>query len=270
VEKRRIDELPPVARTLIIPLAARARETTRPDALLHDPKAVELMDHFNVDLSRLPEQDDMEQAAIMLRARHFDRIACDFLQRHTDGMIVELGCGLDTRFDRLDEGNLVWIGLDIPEVIELRCDLIPATPRCSLIAASVVDPGWLEVVQEHERPVIFLAEGIFPYIDAVDVHSIILTLCSQFPGAELVFDALSPFSIWVHQRRHHQLTEMNIHLGWGLRSAKEFTAWDDRIHVLSEWHYFEDKEPRIGWYNLARFIRILAHMNWVLHCRLGD
>ncbi len=35
-------ELTPVARTLLIPLAFRAAETQRPDAILHDEQAVAL------------------------------------------------------------------------------------------------------------------------------------------------------------------------------------------------------------------------------------
>ncbi len=267
--KLKIDDLPPVAQTLVIPLSARARESTRPDCLLSDPKAVELMGCFDIHPAALPEQGEVEQACILLRARHFDRAARDFLRRHPEGMLVDLGCGLDTRFYRLDDGKLLWVGLDLPEVIHLRRGLLPETPRSPLLAASAFDLDWLEVVRAYKRPVIFLAEGLFPYFTGDQVKTLLLALIVNFTGAELVFDALSPFSVWAHQKAYHQLDTLGIHLGWGLRSSGELMAWDRRIRVLEEWHYFEDKEPRIGWYNLMQYFPFLARMNWVLHCRLG-
>ncbi len=265
----KMDELPPVAKTLVIPLAARAHESGRPDALLRDPDAVELLARFDLDPATLPEQGAVEQACILLRARHFDRAARDFLRRFPNGMVVDLGCGLDTRFERLDDRRLVWIGLDLPEVIELRHRLLPEKVGCRLIPASILDSDWMDIVRDYARPVIFLAEGLLPYFERGQVKALFLALAGCFPGAELVFDALSPFSVWAHQRMYRQLEKMDVHLGWGLGSTRELMSWDGRIRLIDEWHYFEDREPRIGWYNLMRYLPFLARMNWVLHCRLG-
>ncbi len=44
-----------------------------------------------------------EQVNYLLRMREFDRLARAFLAEHPDGVIVDLGCGLDTRFERIEE-----------------------------------------------------------------------------------------------------------------------------------------------------------------------
>ena len=45
--------------------------------------------------------------------------------RNPQAAVVHLGCGLDTRFERVDNGQVEWFDLDIPDVMALRESLIP-------------------------------------------------------------------------------------------------------------------------------------------------
>lgn len=82
-----------------------------------------------------------------LRARHVDQKARDFLEWHPEGVIVNLGCGLDTRFYRLDGGRLHLFDLDLPEVIDLKRQLLAETERYHFVASSVLDFDWMDMVQ---------------------------------------------------------------------------------------------------------------------------
>ena len=132
-----------VSQTLLTPLYFRAMESQRLDALVRDPKAVELVSQLDYDFSDVQRMKN-EQVNFLLRMREFDRLARAFLTEHPDGVIVDLGCGLDTRFERVDNGQVEWYGLDLPEVTELRKELLEETPRNHFIGCSVLDssPGW--------------------------------------------------------------------------------------------------------------------------------
>ena len=112
-----------VPETLLIPLYHRAQETQRPDAMLKDDKAVEILGKPDFDPRRFKLQQH-DVIGLVCRVREFDRFACDFLIAHPDGVVVHIGCGLDTRFERVDNGRVEWFDLDLPEVIELRRKLI--------------------------------------------------------------------------------------------------------------------------------------------------
>src|SRR3989304_4690532 len=144
--KIKVSELPPLARTLLIPLAYRAIESQRPDALLRDEQAVELISQFDEDFRKAMKLNAMEQAATMMRARQLDRYAQDFLSRQADGIVVDIGCGLDTRPERIDNGQNLWYGLDLPGVIELRRKLLPEGARQRLVARPLLDFGWVGIV----------------------------------------------------------------------------------------------------------------------------
>jgi O-methyltransferase involved in polyketide biosynthesis len=115
-----------VAETLLITLYLRAMETQRPDALIKDEKAVALVAQMNYDFSRigLLHLSEANKLVIILRNRELDHCARDFLGHHPEAVVVHIGCGLDSRFERVGNGQVEWYDLDLPDVIEPRWKLI--------------------------------------------------------------------------------------------------------------------------------------------------
>ena len=111
-----------VAETLLIPLYNRAMESLRSDALIEDGKAVALVTQGSLDFSRVRQipMNELLKAMRIIFTREFDRYTRDFLSRHPQAVVVHIGCGLDSRFERVDNGRVEWYDLDLPEVIELR------------------------------------------------------------------------------------------------------------------------------------------------------
>ena len=254
------------SRTLLIPLACRAYESARPDAMLRDPRAAALFRTIAGDRDLLMGMSRMDQTFTIMRARQFDRTARAFLDRHPGGLVVDIGCGLDTRFDRLDDGQMAWLGLDLPEVIDLRRGLLPDSGRCRTLAQSMLDPSWLDVVAQTGLPVIFLAEGVFVYFDEARVRSVVSALGERFPGAELVFDALTTFILKMH-KRSPVLKETGVQVDWSVDDPLALEPWG--LRLLDRWGYFDQHEPRLGLANWMRRIPVVANSNFVLHYRLG-
>jgi O-methyltransferase involved in polyketide biosynthesis len=127
-----------VTETLLIALYARAREARQPAPLVRDARAATLVEQIDYDFAgtRLQSHD---QVFTMMRVREFDRRAQDFLARHPQAVVVHIGCGLDTRFERVAQHNatVTWYDLDLPEVIALRRQLIAESERCHVAADGV-------------------------------------------------------------------------------------------------------------------------------------
>lgn len=111
-----------VAETLLMTLYIQAMESQRPDALIKDEKAVELVTRMGYDFDRVRQikMDEEDKVTVILRNLEFNRYARDFLARHLEAVVVHIGCGLDSRFERVDNGWGEWYDLDLPEVIALR------------------------------------------------------------------------------------------------------------------------------------------------------
>ncbi len=260
-----------VAETLLIPLYIRAMESQRPDALIKDRKAVELVTRMSFDFSRVRQipLSEVNKLVIILRNREFDRYVQDFLARHPDAVVVHIGCGLDSRFERVDNGQVVWYDLDLPEVMELRRKLIGGEgERYHLLNCSVLEDAWLETVSARGRhPFLFFAEGVFMHLEATQVKSVVLTVRDRFPGAELVFDAYSPLHVW---RSNLQTARSGFRIRWGIWHGQELESWGDGIRLLDEWGFFDRPEPRLAHIRWMRPIEALARTLRIYHFQLGE
>jgi O-methyltransferase involved in polyketide biosynthesis len=261
-------ELTGIERTLLVPLACRAMESVRPDAIIHDPRAVEVYNALEGGLQFLMGMRGHDLFAAVMRVRQFDAFAREFLASHPDGLVVDIGCGLDTRFDRLDDGSMLWLGIDLPEVIELRRQLLPDTERCLSFSASMLDLEWLRQVEAYKRPVIFLAEGVFPYFSLQEVEPMLKAIVGLFHSGELVFDAPSPLMARFHNLTSSVLRESGANIKWKMKDPHDLEAWG--LTLLNRWGFFEKKEQRLGAANLIRFIPPIARATYILHYCFGQ
>jgi methyltransferase (TIGR00027 family) len=261
-----------VSETLLMTLYIRAMESQRPDALIKDEKAVALVTNMSYDFDRIRQvkMDDDDKVGVILRNLEFDHYARDFLARHPDAVVVHIGCGLDSRFERVDDGKVEWYDLDLPEVIEQRRKFIgDEGERYHLLAGSAFDSAWLDKVSAHrQRPFLFLAEGVLMYFEEAQVKSLVLMLRDQFPGAELVFDAFSPFLVRANNLRM-AISKFGVRYRWGLGRGQELESWGDGIRLLDEWGYFDRPEPRLDHIRWMRHISLLARVMRVYHFQLG-
>lgn len=260
-----------VAETLLITLYIRALESQRPDALIKDERAESIVRQLDSETLRktLALTDDFSRVAVILKGREFDRITQDFLSRHPNAVVVHIGCGLDTRFERLDNGQVEWYDLDLPDVIELRRELVGGEgTRHHFLACSVLDSAWLKVVNAHQlRRFLFLAEGVFMYFKEEHVKSLVLVLREHFPGAELVFDAFSPIMRWGHNIRVTR-TGVGAYLHWALKHGRDLEQWGSGIRLLDERFPFQYPEPRMRRAFQLRLFPFLATAVGIFHYQL--
>ena len=264
-----------VSETLFIPLYCRALETRSEDPIIKDPKAVEIFERLGIEP---PFQRRQLRVMIALRTKVFDACVRDFLSRTPDGVVVNMGCGLDTRFTRMDNGRCRWYDLDLPGVIDIRKRFFEETDRHRSIASSVLEVGWMDdLAKEHPgRRFLFLAEGLFMYLHGEEVKSIVLRVRERFPGAELAFETVSAWGARIAQsrlgrrkfRRRFHLKEDAV-FNWGMEDSHVPETWQPGIKLLDEWFYFQTKERKWGWYRWLLRIPRFGRIMWIAHYLLA-
>jgi O-methyltransferase involved in polyketide biosynthesis len=273
-----------VADTYLAPLYWKAIESQRPDALIKDEKAVSLVAqmtadgpaHYDFERVRQIKMNALLYAMRMIFTREMDRYTRDFLSRHQQAAVVHIGCGLDLRFERVDNGTVEWYDLDLPEVIELRRVLLGGEgERYHLLGCSALEQAWLEAVKPPVGLVVhsplhflFLAETVLVYFTEAQVKSLVLKLRDHFPGAELVFDGWRPFEVWLGNRYLSE-SQFADEMRWGFWRGQELEAWGAGIHLLDEWGFFDQPEPRLDSFRwMAPLFRLFKPMR-IFHFQLG-
>jgi O-methyltransferase involved in polyketide biosynthesis len=190
-------ELGKVQQTLFFPLLARARATEGRRPLLRDQKAVEMTRAVDFDPTafRTPMQ-----FSVVIRTMILDWWVRQFLAEHPAGTVVELGTGLNTRFERTDNGSVHWIDLDLPDTIELRRRFFADTERRQMLAASLLDEDWLAQAGALPGPYFFVADGVLPYLTEEQVTGTLARIAARFPGSRLAFDSYPRVALeWEHK-----------------------------------------------------------------------
>ena len=181
-------ELGQVQETLFIPLAGRAKETGKRRPILRDPKAVEILESVAFDRAKYSRTGGW---TTVIRTACFDLWVRQFLAEHPDGTVVELGTGLNTRFERVDNGTVHWVDLDLPDTIALRRRFFADTDRRRMVAGSLTDDGWLTVVRGMPGPYFFVSDGVLAYLTETQVMRTLAGLAEHFPGTRIALDSYS-------------------------------------------------------------------------------
>ena len=251
------------AESLLLPLSSRALEAGHHIPILRDRKAVELLGQLNFDASSVA-RNSLYHTIICLRTRRFDAVVAQFLNAHPRGTIVNLGCGLDTRFERLDNGCARWLEVDFAPVIALRRKLLTEEERRVFFPCSITNPSWLDKLQDFgTQPVLFLAEGVLMFLDPSEVDRLLAEIIVRFPNSRILFDAVKPIEVTL-RRYHPTLRRTGAALRWGLRNARTLLGKHPSLELSSEWFYCDEPEPRLGWYRLLRYMPWLGRTAWIL------
>ena len=243
-----------VSQTLLVPLWARAEESRRHDGVLRDPKAEAVIRALDVDLDALREAR-ASQLGCCVRSVLIDTWVREFLHAHPEGTVVELGVGLNSRFERTDNGRARWIELDLPEVIALRRRFFEAHPRRDVVAASLTDAGWLGDLRERVRaPSLFVAEGVMVYLQREEVRALFARLRDAAPGAGFVFDAMTR-PVLRFQSAHDAMRHFEARFTWSVDDPREVESFapDVRIERTESFYDMLYAHPRRlpAWMRLA-------------------
>lgn len=271
MKAREAIELGDVQKTLLMPLWGRAMETQQRNPRLVDESAVEILARVEFDFSMLAQNiDTLTRIAWIQRSLVCDRVVAAFLARHPAGTVVNVGCGLDTTFERTDNGRMRWYDLDLPDVIALRRKFIRESARRTFLEASLLEAGWLQRIEVREG-VLFIAAGVLYYFSEQDVRAFILRLLEAFPGSELLCDVSSPLGVRVANKKVVESAGLDerSHLVWGLVDRRELLSWDARLRLLATYYYFR-RPGRIGVRNrLLGTLSDLLRIQYMLHLQLG-
>lgn len=264
-----------VARTLFIPLYMKAKETTRSDGFFKDQVACRLIKEVDFDFSKF-DGATRSQVGCSLRASYFDDLACNFLKSNPEGVIVNVGCGLDARFERINNKidwpkTAVLYNFDLPEVIALRKQLLVGDEHNRILEGSLFDNDWLLNLQRNHgnTTILFVIEGVLMYFNNDDVRKAILQMVNSFSNCQIAFDSSTSFMCKM-SNRHDAIKHTDASFKLCLDDPKEVEDWHPAIRLSSVKHYSDFERWRdAGWFNywLVRLLPKLNNASCLLHLK---
>ena len=254
-----------VSKTAIVTLRSHVLESQKNKPIINDPMAKYCLDKL-VLLAMEDEKALLFNRKLSLsltnhiaiRARKYDSIINDFISKNSSSIVVNLGCGFDTRYWRIDNKKCEYIELDLPEIVEMKKDILKDHLSYELIGCSVLDSSWIDrVTSKVNRNFLLIAEGLFMYLPKVDVINLFKTFSERFYHSQIVLEVVTEKytrGIWkkivIMKIKQALGFDAGSSYNFGVKNAFELESYGNGIKVVDEWSYFEDPDirPRIRKY----------------------
>ena len=236
IEKNTVEE------TLVIPLFGRLVCSEHFPELFSDPEAKRICDSLDYDFAE--KRKKMESSAGLFGAlevaqRQYD-LRCEveaYLKDRPNAAVVNLGCGLDDTFRKCDNGTCRGYNIDMPDVIEIRNELLPAGEREENIACDLNDYAWIDRI-DASNGAVFFASGVFYYFKTEAVRRLFATMADCFPGAVLAFDSCNARGAKMMRKtwlKEAGITDVSAF--FSLEDEKELTGWSGSFRSVTAKSY---------------------------------
>ncbi len=250
--KEKVD-LSAVSETMLVPLYSRAIESKKQNPEFIDQTAVNIMDNLDYDFKKRfkTSTNKMNFWGCSARTVILDNKTKDYINKNPNSTIINMACGLDDRFSRVDNGKIKWYNIDFQDVIELREKLIDTHERVTNIASSVLDYSWIDKIENREN-VLVIAEGFLMYLEEKEVKELFNQVSNSFSNVEILIELMSKWMV-KNQKVHDTTRTTGAVFKWGINESKDFEKLCPSYKMLSD-NNLTDKMKDYS----PIFIRIIA------------
>lgn len=225
--------------TMLMTLSGRAMQSQWKNPILRDPWAEEAMRHIDYDISKTYKGvgswsmwSKIGCTIIATRAATFDLLTNRFLADHLDAIVLQVGCGMDSRAFRVDPpASVQWFDVDYPDVIDLRRQLFPERDAYHLIGVPLEDLRWLDELP-RDRPGLLIAEGVLHYLSEAEVKALLNAVVAHFPGGQMIFDICNSMIV---KRAGSNVGGTGATYKWGLDDPQDIQQLEPRLELIKEY-----------------------------------
>jgi len=245
-------DLSQVSRTAILLLICRAVESEKKKAEFDDPMSVLCLERL---MSIASEEDKRwidkhkrmyegmwarDAKAGGQRGKTIDNIANRFIAEHPKCTVISLACGFDTRFWRIENEKCKYIEIDLPEVIELKKELLKDDLGYDVIGCSALDTSWIDkVTRNKQKDFLLIAEGLFMWFPPQEAKRLFKEIGERFTRSQLVLDMVPEKytkGIWKELIRLHSRIDWGLDVSWGfgIKHPHDIEDFGNGLKVIGE------------------------------------
>ena len=248
-----LDELTAGQRVAVFGLRLRALDARSDTPILGDYVSAQVAEALGLDLNtpNIPRSVVLVHA---VRARMLDRLVVRFVTDHPRAVVLDLGCGLDSRRQRCAPGpDVDWYDVDFPAITGLRERLLPSGAH--LVGTDLTAPGWLEGLP-RERPAMIVTDGLMALLSADAFIGTTRAVTAHFTSGELAFNAYSRLAMRNSRRVRGGPLYIGPTPGEGIDDPREPETWGAGLSLIEE--HFMARAPEVALYPAG--LRALARL----------
>lgn len=229
MEKIKVD-LSGVNETMLVPVVARAAEAKRKNPRYYDEYAVAITEELAYDFKK--HKSPMNLWGVSSRTIILDEEAKEYIKEYPDCSVINLACGLDSRFYRVDNGKIHWYNVDFENVMNIRKQVFAPHDRVVNIAGSALDFSWINQVENKENALI-ITEGFLMYLKEEEVKLLFDTIAKEFHNCRLLCELMAKGMV-KNQKMHETIQKTSARFVWGIDESSDFCKLCPQYSMLRE------------------------------------
>ena len=227
-----------VNKTMYIPLYAKAF-VSKKGLFLEDKKAEEIWQREGFDVGRKSRSKWLAYY-LGMRSAVFDEWLRLQMRTYPDAVVIHVGCGLDSRIERVGAQGHLWYDVDFDEVISERKKYYLETDLYHMIVGDARDSIWLETIPSGAH-VLVVMEGVSMYVPTLDMRALIESICERFDSMSMLVDVYTTLGAKMSKIKN-PIKEVGVQTVYGVDSPSEYITGEVEcvfVHSITPTKYVD-------------------------------
>ena len=225
-----------VEKTMLLTLFAKAQHSQEKNHKFYDRKAIEVISKIEYDFT-IANKDKKMKMGVIGRTIVLDDMVSDYIKKHPHCTIINIASGMDTRFNRLDNGHIKWYNIDLENSANFRLKYIEDSDRVKTLAYSAMDEKWVNEIKIESGNVLVIIEGLTMYLQEKDVSDILKIISDNFMHCTVFMEIMPPSS--VKHTKEISVEETNSEFTWGLQKGHELLNINPNFKWIKDVNLFD-------------------------------
>ena len=205
-----------VNKTMYIPLYAKAF-VSKKGLFLEDKKAEEIWQREGFEVGRKSRSKWLAYY-LGMRSAVFDEWLRLQMHSNPDAVVIHVGCGLDSRIERVGEQGHLWYDVDFAEVISERKKYYMETDLYHMVVGDARDTQWLGQIHTSTSAIVVM-EGVSMYIEPAKLQASLAKIADHFTSAAFLIDVYSVFAAKMSKYKN-PVNEVGVSTVYGIDDPK--------------------------------------------------
>ena len=220
-----------VEKTMLLTLFAKAHHSQQKNHKFYDKKAIEVISKIDYDFT-LEKKDRKMNIGVIGRTIVLDDMVGEYIRNHPHCTVINIASGMDTRFNRLDNGLIRWYNVDLENSANFRLKYIEDTDRGKTLAYSAMDKKWVDEIRIESGNVLFIIEGLTMYLQEQEVSEILKIISDNFMHATVFMEVMPPVS--VDNCKEISVEETDSKFTWGVQKGSELLKLNPKFKWIHD------------------------------------
>lgn len=218
-------------------------ETIQDKPIIEDWLACSIAEKINCDYANEKINTNKRVESALIR-KYYDIQVTHFIKNNENPIVIILGCGLDTRYSRIDEStsHSVFYEIDTPEVISIRETVIPSTANDRNVQEYLLSEKWIKsIIKKHKNgQFMIILENLLIHFEKNDIENLFKNISKHFSNCEIHFDTETKY---VYSKPKSILKKIKTHCSPIITLPDNFKYKSSNLLTeISEWKQIQLKK----------------------------